>query len=321
MSLHKLLLSASMAAVVALTGCESPPSGGADMTSPPTVTPEQACPALIKAYCAKAAECFPFNQTLVFPDAATCEARINLSCPQLAKAMGSSVTGNDLQACTPKFASVTCYDYFSLNNPSQVCGFKPGTLADGSTCGEDVQCQSLYCKKDVGMDCGKCTLIGKVGSVCVGNSDCDKGLTCVGAAGARQCAAYLTMGASCSTAANSTPCNPTLACRNGTCSAPAKLGESCSSSTQDCDKLAGLSCPVAAKCVAYMTAPLGGACGQQGSSFVLCVGGTWCDSVTKKCMAPAADGMACNDTSGPRCQAPAVCRAGICKIPDPTLCK
>lgn len=319
MTFQNLIVSVSIAVTCALVGCESPPKGDTDMTGT-SIIPEQACPALIKAYCAKATECLPFDQTLSFPDAATCESRINLTCPQLAKAMGSSVTGDDLQACAAKFSTISCSDYLSLTSPVQVCGFKPGTRADGSACGEDVQCQSLYCKKDTGMDCGKCTALGKAGSVCTITSDCDKGLKCVGAAGARQCTAYLAMGASCSTAMNSPSCHPTLACRNGVCATPAKLGETCSPTTQDCDKLAGLTCPVAAKCVSYATAQLGGACGQQGSTFVLCTGGTWCDSVSKKCMAPAMDGMACNDVSGPKCQAPANCRSSVCKIPDAATC-
>ena len=321
MRFDHLLFAASLAVCSSLAGCESPPKGGPDMSGGGSVvSPEQACPALIKAYCAKATDCMPFNQALGFPDAATCEARLNLTCPQLAKAMGTSVTGDDLQACSAKFSSISCYDYLSLSNPVQVCDFKPGKLTDGSACGEGVQCQSLYCKKDSTMDCGKCTALGKSGSVCVTNSDCDKGLACVGAAGAKQCTAYLTMGASCSTAANSPSCHPTLACRNGVCATPAKLGESCSATTQDCDKLSGLTCPLALKCVGYATAQLGGACGQQGSTYVLCAGGSWCDSTSKKCMAPAPDGMACSDATGPKCQAPANCRAGICKIADSATC-
>ena len=139
----------SLLLTAALFGCDTTTSPGQDMT-PVVVTPEQACPDLIKAYCAKAAECFPFNQGLAWPDAATCAARLNLSCPQLAKLTGSSVTGADLMACTPKFASLSCTDYFSQTSQIQVCGFKPGTLADGTACGEDVQCQSLYCKKRCG---------------------------------------------------------------------------------------------------------------------------------------------------------------------------
>lgn len=310
----------SLLLTAALFGCDTTTSPGQDMT-PVVVTPEQACPDLIKAYCAKAAECFPFNQGLVWPDAATCAARLNLSCPQLAKLTGSSVTGADLMACTPKFASLSCTDYFSQTSQIQVCGFKPGTLADGTACGEDVQCQSLYCKKDAGMDCGKCTVLGKSGSVCVSGLDCDKGLACVGAAGAKQCTPFLMTGATCSTASNSVPCHPTLACRNGMCGPQAQLGDTCSQAAQDCDKQKGLFCPATLKCVALTTATLGSPCGQQGSTFILCNGGTSCDSVTKKCIAPLADNATCSTTAGASCQTPAKCAANVCKIPDPTLCK
>ncbi len=321
MKIQNLAWTASLCLASALIGCDSSGTIMTDMSPPVVITPEQACPAVIKAYCAKAKECYPIIWQLSWPDAATCEARLNLTCLPLAKVTGNSVTGPDLQACAAKFNNLTCDEYFSLSNPIQVCGFKPGTLTEGTACGEDVQCASLYCKKDVGMDCGKCTVIGKSGSVCVNNSDCDKGLTCVGAAGARQCAAYLTMGASCSTALNSVPCLGTLACRNGTCSTPAKLGETCSTTAQDCDKPSGLSCPVAGKCVAPATAQLGGACGQQGTTYILCTGGTSCDPGTKKCVASLADGTSCNAGSGVGCQAPAKCTASVCKIADPTLCK
>jgi hypothetical protein len=303
----------------AVSGCDA--SGSTTDMSIPSVTPAEACPALIKAYCAKAQACYPFAWQIAWPDAATCETRINLTCPQLAQVMGTRVTGSDLQACAAKLTNLSCEDYFALSSPIQACGFPSGTLTDGSACGEDVQCQSLYCKKDAGLDCGKCTVASKSGGVCTTSSDCEKGLACVGAAGARQCTAYLQLGASCSTASNSVPCISTLACRNGTCATPAKLGESCSTTAQDCDKLSGLSCPVAGKCVAPATAQLGGTCGQQGSTYILCTGGTSCDSATKKCVAPSADGGSCVPSGTPGCQAPAKCATSVCKIPDPSLCK
>jgi len=320
MKIRKLCLSIALCLSSALSGCESPPSQSVDL-APPMITPEQACPDLIKAYCTKALECYPIIQVLQFPDVATCAARINLTCPQLVKAMGSSVTGADLQACTPKLAGASCPDYLMANGPVRLCGFKPGTLTDGTACGEDVQCQSLYCKKATGMDCGKCTAIGKTGSVCTETADCDKGLVCAGAAGAKLCTAYLPTGASCTTTSNSVSCQPLLACRNGSCATTAKLGESCSTLTQDCDGLSGLSCSVTNKCVTPATAQLGGACGVQGTTYIACIGGTFCEPVSKKCIAPAADGATCNETTGPRCQSPAKCVASVCKIADPTLCK
>ncbi len=309
----------TIAVCVAICGCDAA-GPTLDMSMPP-IRPAESCPALLEAYCAKARACSPFAWQLAWPDAAACAARLNLTCPQLAQVMGSRVTGADLAACAAKFSSQSCADFLGQSSPMQTCGFPSGTFPDGSGCGEDVQCQSLYCKKDASTGCGKCTTLSKSGGGCSTGLDCEKGLTCVGAAGARQCVAYLQMGASCQTTSGSVPCLPTLACRNGSCALPASLGESCSATAQDCDRLSGLSCPLSGKCVASATAFLGDTCGQQGSTFILCAGGSFCDMATKKCVAPIPDGAGCVASGIPSCQAPARCSSDVCKLPDPSLCK
>lgn len=302
-----------------LAGCESPPSNNADMNVSPPKTPEEACPELMKAYCKKYAECFPFAASIGYPDVATCETRVLPICLKLASATGSKVTGNALAACATTFNNASCMDFVGSKDPSQLCNFPAGTVAAGGACGYDVQCQGLYCNKDNG-DCGKCGTRGQIGAECVDQADCDKGLACVGAAGASKCAAYLALDAVCSTASGSVPCHPTLACRGGKCSQPAQENETCSMGSKECNSLQGLICPTSGKCTASATATLGQPCGLQGITYVSCKGGTWCDSSQKKCMAAAIDGAACS-SSGAKCLAPSSCLNNTCGLFDPDTCK
>jgi hypothetical protein len=317
----KLLIGSIFGVVLSLGGCDSPPQGGPDMNVTIPKTPEQACPDLTKAYCKKQADCFPFGFTMAFPDAATCETRILPLCLQIAKSSGSKVTGDDIAGCAPKFTSTSCFDYLGQKDPLQICNFPAGTLAAGTACGMDVQCQGLYCNKDGGANCGKCGTRGAAGTDCVDGSDCEKGLACVGATGASKCTALLAQGVVCSTTPGSAPCHPALACRSGTCQTPGKLSDSCTIGSQECDATQGLNCPISGKCTAQLTAGLSQPCGIQGTTYVLCTGGTWCETTQKKCMAPAQDGGACNNATGPRCAAPASCTNSVCSMLDTTTCK
>ena len=59
--------------------------------------------------------------------------------------------------------------------------------------------------------------------------------------------------------------------------------------------------------------------------FAVCSGAGHCrvptGTFSGMCIAPAADGAACDAANGPGCTSPATCTNGSCKLPDPANCK
>jgi hypothetical protein len=112
----------------------------------------------------------------------------------------------------------------------------------------------------------------------------------------------------------------------------------------NCENSLGLVCIPAMKgsavgtCKAITLVAANAACGDVGSmpitGFTECQAGGLCKKAaptdtTGTCVAPAADGMACDDdpTKGPPCLAPAKCvpsvkgmTAGTCTVPDASKC-
>jgi hypothetical protein len=123
----------------------------------------------------------------------------------------------------------------------------------------------------------------------------------------------------------------------GTCTADATtVGAACDSAHKamaSCNGNMGLACiPTAAgstvgKCATITLAMAGQPCGAMGTpetGFADCTAGGMC--VNKGCVAPAADGAACDSALGPPCLNPAKCvptaagTAGTCVVPDATMC-
>jgi hypothetical protein len=307
-------LSLAAAAVLAASACSDGGSTTSGSGTPPTVTPSEACASAAASFCGKISSCAPFFIELGYGDEATCEERLALNCASTFEAQGSNTTPAMTKACADALAATSCDDIFSRKLPS-ACDPEPGDLADGTACGRDSQCMSSQCKK-TGDVCGICSPLSAAGGACTENDDCESGLAC-----AAQCVAPGELGADCSP---TSPCKTSLACSGGKCGEPVGAGESCDQMPQICDGLQGLGCNTMGVCQKLQLAGPGEACGLQGTDFVLCKAGGFCKTAVGTnagtCLAPAADGAACDEMMGPHCLSGAICSGGLCKLDDGLSC-
>ncbi len=305
-------------------------SSGSTVAVPAEVTAEEACTAYVGGLCDLISRCAPLLTNAAFADLATCKSRLNMQCANVFKATGTSATPSRMDQCAKELATATCTDAFANNLPAS-CTPQPGTLVDGTGCGDDAQCQSTICLKKGEDTCGVCGKQPSVGSSCtgggfLGNNPCGRGLTCANGT----CVKQLAKGAS-GCDSKTAPCQGGLSCASGTCVDAATEGQKCDSSgatAPDCNILIGLFCnPTTKVCQKFKNAKAGEACGVVGGTdYAFCVGGSFCKTSgttppSGTCLAAAADGGACDSKNGPTCLAPARCTSGLCKLPDAWACK
>jgi hypothetical protein len=283
------------------------------------VSPDKACADAAAALCAQLEMCGAPLITQQFGDVATCQTRSTITCPSTFMAPSTAATPSHLEKCAKAVPSLTCAQLYTRDTPA-ACAPEPGKLADGSACGDDAQCANAYCKKPAGQVCGVCSKRAAAGAACALDADCDYNLTCANSS----CVAYAAAGATCDAGH---PCARPNVCKAGVCAAPAQAGQACTPSTGggDCDLTAGLFChPTMRTCVAVMWAGAGQPCGFVNNNVVACSGSGHCQvpnlMVMGTCVAPAADGAACDTTNGPDCLPPAECVGGVCKLPNPASC-
>lgn len=315
--LRHVLVGSASASIIALVlvACS-----GDDGTA--SISPEAACDDFAKSYCGKVDQCAPLFVKLGFGDAATCEQRFKINCASSFSANGTSATPARASQCATEIKSLTCDDALG-RKLSGSCIPEPGTLADGTACGNDTQCKGKLCRQSGASVCGACSTLGAAGAACERNEDCGPELGCAG----KKCVAFGKAGTACSA---TQPCLGTLSCNKGTCAQPLAGGAACEptldQSQNPCDALKGFFCHGLTRvCTAVGTAAAGAPCGLIDNTFVLCTGGGHCKtppgSPSGTCLAPAADGSACDDVNGPKCVAPARCVGGVCQISDPAACK
>jgi hypothetical protein len=247
-------------------------------------------------------------------------ARFTINCASSFTAYGTSATPERASRCATDAKSASCEDILG-RTPPESCRTTAGTLADGAVCGHDAQCKNKLCRVASGSSCGACSSLGETGGTCARAEDCAYGLTCVDKA----CVGYAKAGSTCTA---KQPCLPTLACVNGTCAAPLAAGAACTfeAGQNPCDAVKGFYChPKDKVCAAIGAAPAGGRCELSLDRITTCTGAAECKipagSTTGPCVAPAADGAACNEATGPKCLAPARCTNGVCTITDPATCR
>lgn len=311
---HVLAGSASVIAV-ALVACSGDDAGA-------SISADAACDDATKAICSKIDECAPFFVKLGFGDVATCEQRFRMNCVPNFSAPGTSATPSRVSQCATDVKTQSCDDILGRKLPA-ACQTQPGTLADGAPCGTDAQCKGKLCRQSTAGSCGACSTIGGGGAACERDEDCDSELGCAD----KKCVAFAKAGSPCSA---TQPCLRTLACNKGTCAQPLAAGAACDGpadqSQNPCDGAKGFYChPQTKVCTAVGTAAPGAACGFIANGIVICTGGGHCKTqppaLEGTCLAPAADGATCDETSGPKCVAPARCVGGVCKISDPSTCR
>lgn len=282
-----------------------------------SVGADQACTDAATALCTELQNCEGAVVTLGYGDLATCEARVKLSCSPALMAPGTSQTPDHLESCAKTAATVSCNQLFSRDTPD-ACRPKPGKLVDGMACGDDAQCVNGYCKKPANEVCGVCSARAAAGAACTVNDDCDYLLVCA----MSLCAAPGAVGASCD---DGHPCVAPNVCKASQCTAPIGAGMTCDPVAKDCDSTQALYCDPATKlCRQAGFATAGGACGVVNGGYVACSGGGHCKLgvglLMGTCLAPAADGAACDATAGPDCLPPAQCVSSVCKLPNAASC-
>jgi hypothetical protein len=283
---------------------------------------EEACKSYVKAICTQTMSCGAPLIKIAYGDEASCEARLLLACTPTLQDSKTALTPSKLEACSKKFMTLTCSAIYSRQLPDE-CKATGGTLVDGTACGDSFQCKGGLCKKPANTVCGTCTEPGQSGAACTADEDCDLGLVCAGSA----CVARAAQGATCD---DNHPCAYGLSCSNGACQMAPGAGQSCTPTLAggNCDQSQGLFCNpsslTAGVCALAGYAGAGMPCGAVNGGYTLCTAASKCSAsgvMTGTCIAPAADGAACNATNGPTCTSPALCANSVCTIPDTSTCK
>lgn len=293
------------------------------------LTADKACTDVAAARCTQIMTCSAADLSRRWPDLATCEAREKLACTEGLSAPNTGASPSSVDACSTALTAQTCSAYLAGFMPPTQCLAQSGPAAAGAACGFAAQCKSGFCAIATGSLCGTCANLPAVGDSCA-TSGCGPTLECV--ASTMTCQMPLAANGSCS---KSAPCGGGLSCvgatgtANGTCMPEGTTaGAACDvarKTAPGCSASAGLTCDSGSKmCVTQPLVAAGQPCGVTGTTFTGCLAGATCffaaGSNMGTCMAPAADGGACDTTLGPDCEFPARCISGTCQLPGSMTC-
>ncbi len=280
------------------------------------------CALHAKVYCAQVKACNASEFRAAFGSLAGCEQRYAGShCKVKMTSPGTTVTPANLVACARAESAQTCGDR-GVALPKECLWM--GTLANGSPCSYDLQCQSGSCPREPQTWCGSCQPRVAVGGSCMpGRRECNIGLVCADSVctGSRRidgacngttqwvCTQPVAAGGSCSTAYQ---CAGREGCIGGICTSAKQLGESClergscsRSSDLECQRVFGLG----STCQTAMPVPLGGPCSSSNDSCqasATCKGMDGAPASTGVCSAPVEDGGQCDSLKN-FCAYPALC--------------
>lgn len=268
-----------------------------------------ACAAGAARFCQKLVECAPLFLWRAWSDLASCTERMRLDCVHDALSRDSSLTSQTVAACTSALDVTSCSDFFARKIDS--CWSK-GERPDGDRCGSNKQCKSGYCALQG--ECGYCTASGGAGALCGAVESCQMGLICT----AGVCVLPGHLDQPCST---QSPCDLALYCQDGRCRPAGKEGEECVGASS-CDLWQALFCnPSTGKCQRFFAAGPGQPCGVVPGGVAYCVPGGDCSGVnalgTGTCVGLVGEGESCVMR---RCNYPARCGDGICRLPDAARC-
>ena len=294
------------------------PSGGAGGGSADSgPTPEEACLRLATVRCQKYNECRPRWLQANLGDVDTCVTQYAAtSCRNRLGIAGSSDTPATIEACTAALTSATCAQFLDNDLAVSACLPLPGALPTGAACGTPAQCQTTTCEFPAGAECGTCgPPLRAAEAPCTSGNQCESNLQCFNGV----CALPGGLGARCT---NSFGCQYPLSCLVDRCAVSANAGESCA--TAPCNDRDGLICRNRnVVCEPWELAGPGEPCNN--ADFRFCSGAGFCvttgASTEGTCLAAAGLGAPCNNSVGPFCLPWAQCVGGVCKIPDPGMCK
>ena len=293
-----------------------------------TETVADACNQVATARCDRLAACSMADLRKRWPDEATCIARETLACTEGQAAPNTAATPVTVSACADALAASTCESMFAAQPPA-ACAPQDGPGAVGAACSFASQCSTGYCSVGPTTLCGTCETPPVAGADCT-TAGCGPTLVCVRAT--MQCQAPVAAGGACG---KGLPCEETLACVGatdtvmGTCTAQlTTVGATCDPTRKtgpDCASSAGVVCDAMTKqCVTQPLAAAGQPCGPINGVNTACLAGATCvippGTTSATCIAPAADGAACDETTGPGCETPARCVGGTCQLPGSQTC-
>lgn len=309
------------------TGCSSattlpgtPDAGAADAG----VQQAPDCGAWASEWCHQLAACNALELLTTWGDLATCSARAGYDCEYEARAPGSGLTRDAVQACATAIRAESCSD-FRVGLPS-ACR-QHGGLPVGASCGFDSQCMAG--ERCVGWasttGCGSCQAesLSAEGGACTYSTDCGDGLICFDNGGYRSCLRPRRLGEAC--APGQLPCRDEFTCDGTTCQPIGQVGQACSGGDRPCAPFDPIACDTTTTCKTLPVAARGQPCGSGLTPVVLCGGGSRCSQPQTGgigiCLGPEADGAPC---SGSSCLAPAVCAplTNTCVLPtEGTYCR
>ena len=307
--------------------------GSSDPTPDAGLTADQACAAVSTARCSKLMACSAADLVVRWGDVATCEAREALACHAGLAAPATAAAPATTQGCADAISAQACGDFLGKDPPA-ACLPLAGPAAAGAACSFSSQCATQFCAVASTALCGTCQAVPQVGASCA-TIGCGPTLTCV--ASTMTCQQPVAASGACS---RSLPCGSGLNCvgatmtASGTCQASVTTaGTTCDPQRKtgpDCSAAAGLTCDRTTKqCVTQPIVP-SGMCGLVNNVEVRCAAGATCNTpalgTTGTCVAPAADGAACDSASGPDCEFPSRCvptgggTAGTCALVGSATC-
>jgi hypothetical protein len=235
--------------------------------------------------------------------------RFDAVCAAAMALPGQGATSSTLDACASALRNGGCV---MLDADSGPCAFASGTLAGGSACVSDGQCQSGTCTPSTSATdggygpCGTCAAPSAIGQACQSHS-CGPSAACMYSNGNSTCVSVTVSGSGHSCDGYAVQCSQGLVCNQATltCSSPAAAGATCA---KDGDCASPLVCPPASSAgTSGSTCQSPGATGARCRNDFECAAGIACDPWAQTCgpRTWAAPGQACG--SGV-----ARCYVGVC---------
>jgi hypothetical protein len=303
-------------------------------SSSSNVSATQACADVAQARCQKANDCDPQGVLNTYGSLTNCQSTQATTCESNLAAPDTANTPAHTEGCAQATPSETCDDY-QLGNVPTACQPLAGPRDAGSDCAVSGQCATAYCLISKTETCGTCAATPGLGDSCANNS-CGPGFLCDSIS--LLCVAPVAASGPCN---STSACAPGLTCLGstattlGTCVPLSGLGGSCdlTDGGSRCDSRFGLYCNVEAGkvCAPVATASASQPCGTIDGGVVDCLADSFCQkpvgSNAGTCVAPAAEGGACDTVNGPICATPARCvlaaeegTTGLCHTTNPNAC-
>lgn len=307
-------------------------------SSSSSVSASQACADVAAARCQIVQQCNPQGLLNTYGSLSACVSTQAASCATTLAAPDTANTPAHTEGCAQATPSQSCDDYFLGIEPA-ACTPPTGPFDAGSACAVSGQCATSYCLIPKTAACGTCAEPPGAGDSCVNNS-CGPGFLCDSPDSTPTiCVAPVAASGACN---DSSECAPGLTCIGytnsalGACVALATTaGASCdlADGGSNCDSHLGLYCnsELGKICAVVATASATQPCGRIDGGVIDCLADSFCvrpqSSLAGTCVAPAADGDACDTANGPICLTPSRCvltsdvgTTGICQTTNPQTC-